>query len=82
MSDTLENPIIRAAINIAGSQAKLADAVGVRQQTISKLLLCQREKISGEIAVGIHQATEGKVPKWTIRPDLFDAPVEQSVEVA
>lgn len=80
MSDTSENPIIRAAIEIVGSQAKLADAVGVRQQTISKLLLGQREKISGEIAVGIHQATEGKVPKWQIRPDLFEAPA--SFEVA
>lgn len=80
MTDTSENPIIRAAIDIVGSQAKLADAVGVRQQTISKLLLGQREKISGEIAVGIHQATGGAVPKWQIRPDLFEAPA--SVEVA
>jgi DNA-binding transcriptional regulator YdaS (Cro superfamily) len=79
MSDTSENPIIRAAIDIVGSQAKLADAVGVRQQTISKLLLGQREKISGEIAVGIHQATEGQVPKWKIRPDLFDAPARFEV---
>lgn len=79
MSDTLENPFIRAAIDIRGSQAKLADAIGVRQQTISKLLLGQREKISGEIAVGLHQATDGQVPKWKVRPDLFDAP---SVEVA
>lgn len=80
MSDTQENPLIRAAIDIVGSQTKLADAIGVRQQTISKLLLGQREKISGEIAVGIHQATSGAVPKWKVRPDLFEAPV--SAEVA
>lgn len=76
MSDTHQNPDICAAIEIVGSQAKLADAVGVRQQTISKLLLGQRNKVSAEIAVGIHDATEGKVPKWRLRPDLFEAPVE------
>lgn len=79
MSDTPENPLIRAAIDIRGSQAKLADAIGVSQQTISKLLLGQREKISGEIAVGIHQATDGKVPKWALRPDLFEAPLPAEV---
>jgi DNA-binding transcriptional regulator YdaS (Cro superfamily) len=76
MSDTHQNPDICAAIEIVGSQAKLADAVGVRQQTISKLLLGQRNKVSAEIAVGIHDATAGKVPKWRLRPDLFEAPAE------
>lgn len=76
MSDTHANPDISAAIEIVGSQAKLADAIGVRQQTISKLLLGQRSKVSGEIAVGIHNATGGRVPKWKLRPDLFEAPAE------
>ncbi len=76
MSDTHKNPHVSAAIEIVGSQQKLADAIGVSQQTISKLLLGQREKISGEIAVGIHQATAGKVSKWELRPDLFEAPAE------
>lgn len=76
MTDTLSNPDISAAIEIVGSQAKLADAIGVRQQTISKLLRGQRQKVSAEIAVGIHQATGGKVSKWQLRPDLFEAPVE------
>ena len=76
MSDTRLNPDISAAIEIVGSQAKLADAIGVRQQTISKLLLGQRSKVSAEIAVGIHNATAGRVPKWQLRPDLFEAPAE------
>ncbi len=79
MSDTQHNPIIKAAIEIVGSQAKLADAIGVRQQTVSRLFLGKREKISGEIAVGIHQATDGRVPKWKIRPDLFEPPVVEDV---
>lgn len=76
MSDTLENSDIRAAIEIVGSQAKLAAAAGVRQQTISKLLRGERQNVSGRIAVGIHNATEGKVPKWRLCPDLFEAPAE------
>jgi DNA-binding transcriptional regulator YdaS (Cro superfamily) len=79
MNTTPTNPDISAAIEIVGSQQKLADAIGVRQQTISKLLLGQRSKISAEIAAGIHTATNGQIPKWKIRPDLFEAP---AVEVA
>jgi DNA-binding transcriptional regulator YdaS (Cro superfamily) len=79
MSENPTNPDISAAIDIVGSQAKLADAIGVRQQTISKLLLGQRLRVSGEIAVGIHNATAGKVPKWKLRPDLFEAPAVEAV---
>lgn len=77
MSETPNNPYIHEAIEIVGNQQKLADAVGVRQQTISKLLRGTRQKVSAEIAAGIHNATNGKVPKWIIRPDLFDAPIEE-----
>ena len=76
MSTETPNPEISAAIEIVGSQQKLADAVGVRQQTISKLLLGHRSRVSAEIAVGIHNATGGAVPKWRLRPDIFEAPQE------
>lgn len=79
MSDTTLNPDISAAIEIVGSQQKLADAIGVSQQTISKLLLGQRSRISAEIAVGIHQATGGAISKWRLRPDLFETPVSEPV---
>lgn len=78
MTDTSPRPEISAAIEIVGSQAKLADAIGVKQQTISKLFTGERKRVSAEIAVGIHNATSGKVPKWVLRPDLFDAPMERA----
>lgn len=68
------NPDIQAAIEIVGTQRKLAEAIGVRQQTISKLLLGRRVRVSAEIAAGIHSATSGAVPKWKLRPDLFEVP--------
>lgn len=76
MSDLDQHPAIVAAIKIFGSQAKLVSAIGCfSQQTVSRVL--NRESpASAELAVAIHTATGGKVPKWTVRPDLFDAPME------
>jgi DNA-binding transcriptional regulator YdaS (Cro superfamily) len=66
------DPRIAQAIEIVGSQKKLAEAAGCEQQTISKLLNRQR-RISAEIAVAIDKATEGRVSKHTLRPDIFEA---------
>lgn len=71
MSD--KHPDIEAAIKAVGSQAELAKRCGCAQQTISKML--NREiPIKGEWARAIDQATAGKIPRWQLRPDLFDAP--------
>jgi DNA-binding transcriptional regulator YdaS (Cro superfamily) len=68
------------AVEFFGSQAKLVDAIGCfSQQTISRVLNCENDP-APELAVAIHNATDGKVPKWLLRPDLFDAP--HAVEVA
>jgi DNA-binding transcriptional regulator YdaS (Cro superfamily) len=72
-----------SAIEFFGSQAKLVEAIGCfSQQTISRVLNCENEP-APELAAAIHNATGGKVPKWTLRPDLFDAPAQAlSAEVA
>lgn len=67
------DPLIAAAIQTCGNQKALAEAAGVEQQTISKLLNRQR-RITGEMAAKIDRATRGAVPKHRLRPDLFDAP--------
>lgn len=67
------DPLIAAAIQTCGNQKALAEAAGVEQQTISKLLNRQR-RITGEMAAKIDRATKGAVPKHRLRPDLFDAP--------
>jgi plasmid maintenance system antidote protein VapI len=68
-----QHPLIEEAIDMAGSQAELATRCGCAQQHISKLL--NREvSITAEMAVKIEKATEGKIPRWRARPDLW-APV-------
>ena len=66
------------AVEHFGSQQKLVEALGCfSQQTISRVLNCEN-KPAPELALAIHHSTNGKVPKWVIRPDLFDAPVKET----
>ncbi len=60
---------IRRAIEHCGSQAKLADAMGCSQQQISYLL--KAERISVEMAMAVDRATDGKVDRSMLRPDIF-----------
>jgi DNA-binding transcriptional regulator YdaS (Cro superfamily) len=60
---------IREAVNIAGTQALLADAAGCSQQTISDIMTGKR-RLSAEIAIKISKATG--VPAHALRPDLFE----------
>lgn len=71
------DPLIAAAIQACGNQKALAEAAGVEQQTISKLLNRQR-RITGEMAAKIDRATHGVVSKHRLRPDLFDAPEQRA----
>jgi DNA-binding transcriptional regulator YdaS (Cro superfamily) len=63
---------LERAVEVFGSQKKLADAVGCSQQHIS-LLLRGEVKVTGEIAVAIDEATKGDVSRRELRPDLFGA---------
>ncbi|WP_210173140.1 transcriptional regulator [Methylobacterium hispanicum] len=65
--------MIRRAVRIAGSQARLARALAISQPRVSQLCK-QVEQCSAEIAVAIEQATAGEIPRWHMRPDLFDMP--------
>lgn len=65
-----KHPEIERAIEIAGSQPRLAELSGLSQQHISKLLRRQRG-ISGEVAVAIERATEGKIHRSRLRPDFW-----------
>lgn len=61
---------VRRAIEVKGSQQKLADAAGCSQQQIS-FLLNDAENISAEMAIKIDLATDGEVRRSDMRPDLF-----------
>lgn len=60
------------AIEIAGSQGRLAKAIGFSQPAISKAR--KFGKASAEMAAAIDKFTNGKVPKHALRPDLWKQP--------
>jgi DNA-binding transcriptional regulator YdaS (Cro superfamily) len=64
--------LIERAVEIFGSQKKLAEAVGCSQQHIS-LLIRGEVKVTAEIALAIDEATKGEISRRELRPDVFGA---------
>ena len=68
--------VVRAALVAAaahvGSEAALGDACGVTQAAISMAKF--RGRVSAELAAAIERATHGEIPRWKLRPDLWEAP--------
>ncbi|MEA2908237.1 MAG: putative antitoxin of bacterial toxin-antitoxin system, YdaS/YdaT [Bradyrhizobium sp.] len=72
--------IERAILNVPGRrQEDLAAAMGVAQQTVSKLLRGE-VPVSPEQAIAIHRATRGAVPGSALRPDLWCRPEHVPVQ--
>ncbi|EOV7029552.1 transcriptional regulator [Yersinia enterocolitica] len=65
------NETIKSAIEILGSQQKLADACDVKQPSVW-FWLHGKKRVSAKNAKCIEKATYGKVPAYMIRPDLPD----------
>lgn len=64
-----ESPI-RRAVRHCGSQQKLADAIGVHQTFVSKMVRTGR--VPAEQCRPIEEATGGAVSRAELRPDLFE----------
>jgi DNA-binding transcriptional regulator YdaS (Cro superfamily) len=64
---------IEEAVAIAGSEAKLGEAAGGFSQN-AVWQAKRRNRISPELALGIHRATSGRVPASRLRPDLWPTP--------
>lgn len=62
--------LLKKAIRLVGSQARLAEAVGCSQMMIWKLAH-GHAGISVEMARKIHNATDGAVNEAELRPDFF-----------
>jgi DNA-binding transcriptional regulator YdaS (Cro superfamily) len=54
---------------LGGNQRSFAEAVGVRQPSIFHAK--KAGHVSAELARDIHLATDGAVPCWELRPDLW-----------
>jgi len=74
--------IQQAILSIPGRrQEDLAAAMGVAQQTVSKLARGEIP-VSPEHAIAIHRATRGAVPGSALRPDLWSCPAHVPGAVA
>ena len=62
---------LEKAIQLAGSQKKLGEKVGLSQNAIWYAL--NNGRVSAELAAAIEKATNGAVSKSDLRPDLFEA---------
>ena len=72
--ETMKSPF-ELVTEMIGSQAKIGALVGVRQSTVS---YWAKTGIPAEKAIELEEATEGRVPRWLSRPDLWSAPAPQS----
>lgn len=68
--------LIETAISLLGSQAKLADACGVKQSSIWQAK--EAERCSAELAMAIEKATDGRVTAIELRPDLPWPSIDES----
>jgi DNA-binding transcriptional regulator YdaS (Cro superfamily) len=66
------NAAFERATRIAGSQCKLAAAIGYSQVAINKAK--RRGSVSPEMALAVHRFTGGAVPASALRPDLWARP--------
>jgi DNA-binding transcriptional regulator YdaS (Cro superfamily) len=66
------------AIRLAGSEAKLAAAIGCSQVAVNKAR--RRGSVSPQMALAVHRFSSGAVPASALRPDLWARP--QDVPVA
>jgi DNA-binding transcriptional regulator YdaS (Cro superfamily) len=69
---------LRLAVELFGSERKLAQACGLAQQNMNRAI--KRGRVSPHLAIAIQRATGGNVTASELRPDLWrraeDVPIE------
>lgn len=65
------NHALRRAIEIVGSQAKLAEKINTAQSTVWYWLNRKNGKVPHAFCAAIAKATGNRVTKSELRPDLF-----------
>ena len=79
MEEEIEALFVRA-VDIAGSETKLAAAAGVSQNAVWSAR--RNKRVSPVLAVQLEKATAGKVGRWEFRPDLWEAPARPDASVS
>jgi DNA-binding transcriptional regulator YdaS (Cro superfamily) len=61
---------LRRAIEILGSQAAVATAIGKSQQSVSEIAR-RGKRVPAEWCLPIEEATNGRISRHDLRPDLY-----------
>lgn len=61
---------LKLAVTILGSQQATAEAIGIKQQSVSDVIRGGR-RAPAEWVLPIERATRGKVTRHELRPDLY-----------
>jgi len=64
--------LLERAVAMFGSENRLAQAIGTAQQNVNRAV--HRGSVSADLAIGIHQATDGEIGAHELRPDLWQCP--------
>lgn len=72
----MESALVKA-VQIVGGQSALAAAIGTKQQNVW-WWLNKKRAVPAEFVLPIERATEGKVTKEELRPDLYPAEPSQA----
>ncbi|MGK9450299.1 transcriptional regulator [Acidithiobacillus caldus] len=72
MNNLTDLVALHKAISFFGNQTRLAEAIGVSPMAVSHWI--HRKRIPTNRALDIEQATQGAVPRWELRPDLWERP--------
>jgi DNA-binding transcriptional regulator YdaS (Cro superfamily) len=67
---------LKRAVQVIGTQSKTAEAIGIRQQSVSEIV-SRGKRVPAEWVLPLEAATEAageKVTRHQLRPDLYPAP--------
>ena len=71
IADMEQKTAFLSVVEKLGSQARLAELIGKRPSTVA---YWANTGIPAEAAVALERATDGDIPRWVSRPDLWEVP--------
>lgn len=71
MDKSAQTELLQQAVELYGSQAKLARAIGFSQHAVWAALM--KGNVSPKMARAIHNATDGRIDKAALCPEIFAA---------